>query len=97
MARLAPILRVMLAAWLVLGAASPAQAAPPRQQHAQAQHAAVTLGRAVAEAEARTGGRVLSAEKGQLRGEPVYRIKVLTSHGRVRVLIMDARTGKWLR
>ncbi|MEJ2686327.1 MAG: PepSY domain-containing protein [Gammaproteobacteria bacterium] len=97
MARLLLTLRVMLAAWMLLGTALPAQAAHSRHQHAQAQHGGMSLGRAVAAAEARTGGKVLAAKMGERNGEPVYRIKVLTPHGRVQVLIMDARTGKWLR
>lgn len=49
------------------------------------------LSDAVREAERRTGGQVLSAEQRNEGGRPVYRVKVLTPDGRVRVLYLDAR------
>ncbi|MGA7801068.1 MAG: PepSY domain-containing protein [Gammaproteobacteria bacterium] len=97
MARFVPILTLLVVTWAALGAAVPVQAAGPGHEPSQSVRAAVSPGRAVAEAEARTGGRVLAVETSDSGGEPVYRIKVLTPRGRVRVLIMDARTGKWLR
>lgn len=48
------------------------------------------LSDAVREAERRTGGQVLSAEPRDEGGRPVYRVKVLTPDGRVRVLYLDA-------
>lgn len=50
-----------------------------------------SLSDAVREAERRTGGQVLSAEPRDEGGRPVYRVKVLTPDGRVRVLYLDAR------
>lgn len=50
-----------------------------------------SLSDAVREAERRTGGQVLSAEPRDEDGRPVYRVKVLTPDGRVRVLHLDAR------
>ncbi len=41
----------------------------------------------------RDGGRVLQAEPMQRGGEEVYRLKVLTPEGRVRVLQQDPRRG----
>ncbi|HKK14444.1 MAG TPA: PepSY domain-containing protein [Gammaproteobacteria bacterium] len=101
------VLAVLMALALAVTAPIPAQAGPPWLQQVQdrsgrardhdrrGQRPAVSLGRAVAQAEARTGGRVLSAQTRQENGRPVYRIKVLTPGGRVRVLVMDARTGRW--
>jgi hypothetical protein len=42
----------------------------------------------------RSGGRVLQAEPMQRGGEEVYRLKVLTPEGRVRVIQGDGRGGQ---
>ena len=49
------------------------------------------LAAAVAEAQRRTGGRVLSAEPRDDGDDRYYRIKVLTPDGRVRILHLDGR------
>ncbi|MBI5041358.1 MAG: PepSY domain-containing protein [Gammaproteobacteria bacterium] len=51
----------------------------------------MNLSEAVAEAERRTGGRVLSAEPIDDGGQLFYRVKVLTPNGRVKVLFLDAQ------
>ncbi|MBI5461796.1 MAG: PepSY domain-containing protein [Gammaproteobacteria bacterium] len=51
----------------------------------------MNLSEAVAEAEQRTGGRVLSAEPIDDGGQLFYRVKVLTPNGRVQVLFLDAQ------
>lgn len=40
-----------------------------------------------------TGGRVLAAHEVREQGRPMYRIKVLTRQGEVRIVLVDAETG----
>jgi uncharacterized membrane protein YkoI len=40
------------------------------------------------------GGRVLSVEKSQAGGRAVWRVKVLTAQGEVKVVLIDASTGR---
>jgi uncharacterized membrane protein YkoI len=42
----------------------------------------------------RTGGRVLSAQAVREQGRELYRIKVLTPQGEVRVVLVDPATGR---
>jgi hypothetical protein len=49
---------------------------------------------AAASAQRMTGGRVLSVEKAQSGNRPVWRVKVLTGKGEVRVILIDAATGQ---
>jgi len=42
----------------------------------------------------RTGGRVLSAQTVREQGREVHRIKVLTRQGEVRIVLVDAATGR---
>ena len=39
------------------------------------------------------GGRVLSIERNQSGGRTVYRVKLLSANGDLRVVIIDAETG----
>ncbi|MCG5535939.1 PepSY domain-containing protein [Ectothiorhodospira mobilis] len=57
--------------------------------------APVTLDEAVAQVQARTGGRVLSAETLDEEGQRVHRIRVLLQDQRVRDIRVDAATGQW--
>ena len=43
-----------------------------------------------------TGGRVLAVEKIEREGRPVWRVKVLTAQGEVKVVLIDAATGRTL-
>ena len=43
-----------------------------------------------------TGGRVLAVEKIEREGRPVWRIKVLTPQGEVRLVLIDAASGRTL-
>lgn len=54
----------------------------------------ISLDEAVARARRETGGRVLSAEARNQRGSTTYRIKVLMPNGAVRVVNVDARSGR---
>ena len=48
---------------------------------------------AAALVQARTGGRILAVELTRVQGRAVYRIKVLTPGGAVRIFYVDAATG----
>ena len=41
-----------------------------------------------------SGGRVLSVEKAEYSGQPVWRVKVVTPAGEVRVIQVDVATGQ---
>jgi uncharacterized membrane protein YkoI len=43
-----------------------------------------------------TGGRVLAVEKMEREGRPVWRVKVLTPQGEVRLVLIDAASGRML-
>ncbi|AOF88059.1 peptidase propeptide and YPEB domain protein [Hydrogenophaga sp. RAC07] len=49
---------------------------------------------AAAVAQRASGGRVLSVEKLESLGQPVWRIKVVTPAGEVRVIQVDVVTGQ---
>ena len=101
MSRLSRLLRTALHPTLLLGtgavwAQSTPPHAPPRQQHqqqrdhgGQGQGQGQGLPDSVRRVERQTGGEVLRAEPMQRDGREVYRLKVLTSDGRVRVVQDD--------
>lgn len=43
-----------------------------------------------------SGGRVLALEKNEREGRPVWRVKVLTPQGEVKVILIDATNGRTL-
>ena len=49
---------------------------------------------AAAVAQRDSGGRVLSVEKSGTSGQPVWRVKVVTPAGEVRVINVDVATGQ---
>ncbi len=49
---------------------------------------------AAAVAQRATGGRVLSVDRADAGGRPVWRVKVVTGQGEVRVVMVDAATGR---
>lgn len=49
---------------------------------------------AAAAAQRATGGRVLSVERTESAGRPVWRVKVVTAQGEVRVIVIDGATGR---
>jgi hypothetical protein len=103
MSRLSRLLRTALHPMLLLGTGAVwAQSAPPhqppRQQHQpppQREHGQDGRGEgqglpdSVRRVERQTGGEVLRAEPMQRDGREVYRLKVLTADGRVRVVQDD--------
>ena len=74
-------LRSLLCAALLAASALPALAAVGRDE-------------AAAVAQRETGGRVLAVERADAGGRPVWRVKVVTPRGDVRVVMVDATTGQ---
>lgn len=48
---------------------------------------------AAALVQAQTGGRILAVRPARVQGRAVYRVKVLTPKGEVRIYLVDAATG----
>lgn len=74
-------LRPLLCAVLLAAAAVPAAAAVSRDT-------------AAAIAQRASGGRVLAVEAADADGRPVWRVKVLTPRGEVRIVLVDVATGQ---
>lgn len=51
---------------------------------------------AASTAQQASGGRVLSVDKAEHAGRPVWRVKVLTPQGEVKVILIDAVSGRLL-
>ena len=51
---------------------------------------------AAAAAQRLSSGRVLSVEKAESASGPVWRVKVVTAQGEVRVILIDAASGRAL-
>jgi uncharacterized membrane protein YkoI len=49
---------------------------------------------AAAIAQRSSGGRVLAVERADAGGKPVWRVKVVTPNGDVRVILLDVSTGR---
>ncbi len=49
---------------------------------------------AAAVAQKNSGGRVLAVEKTNIDGHSVWRVKVLTPQGEVKILLVDAANGR---
>ena len=74
--------RKLACAVLMLGAAAgPAWAAASRDD-------------AAATAQRETGGRVLAVERSESDGRALWRVKVVTPRGDVRVILVDVATGQ---
>ena len=56
----------------------------------------VSRDEAAAAAQRASGGRVLSVEKTESDHRPVWRVKVVTAQGEVRVILIDAGSGRVL-
>ncbi len=54
----------------------------------------VSRDQAAAMAQGQTGGRVLSVEKSESGRRTVWRVKVVTPRGEVRVVLIDAASGR---
>ena len=63
-------------------------------QRDQGGNGGISLDEAVAQARQQYKGKVLSAETVRVDGRKVYRIKILTSNGRVKRTQIDARSGR---
>lgn len=51
---------------------------------------------AAARAAQASGGRVLSVEKGESGGRAVWRVKLVTAQGEVKVVLVDVTSGRLL-
>jgi uncharacterized membrane protein YkoI len=58
--------------------------------------AAASRDDAAAAAQSASGGRVLAVERADNGGRAVWRVKVVTGRGEVRVLLVDVATGQVL-
>lgn len=89
------IVFVSLLSLAATGLASVAVAGPHALQVARRNSgdAGISLNEAVQQVRQETGGRVLSADESSQGGRRVYRIKVLTPSGHVRVYVIDAQSG----
>jgi len=56
----------------------------------------VSRDQAVVAAQQASGGRVLSVERAERDGRPVWRVKVLSAQGEVKVILIDAASGRVL-
>ena len=56
--------------------------------------AAVSRDEAAGIAQRANGGRVLSVEKAEADGRAVWRVKVVTAQGEVRVILVDVASGR---
>ena len=54
----------------------------------------VSRDEAAAAAQRVSDGRVLSVEKAEANRRPVWRVKILTARGEVRVILIDAASGR---
>lgn len=77
---------------VLLGAGSPAGAAPPSGQRMQ--HNDEALSDSVRRIERSTRGQVLSAERVPYDGRNVNRIKIVDDRGRVRVYMDDPQSSR---
>lgn len=74
------VLRHYLCIALLLAAGLPAWAQVSREA-------------AAAQAQRQTGGRVLSVDRAEAGGRAVWRVKVVTARGDVRIVLVDAGGG----
>ena len=56
-------------------------------------HASLSLNDATELVQKRTGGRVLAAQEVREQERAMYRIKIITPQGEVRIVFVDAQTG----
>ena len=54
----------------------------------------VSRDEAAAVAQRVASGRVLAVERAQVGGKPVWRVKILSTQGEVRIVVVDAASGR---
>jgi uncharacterized membrane protein YkoI len=86
-------LAALLVVWVM-----PAHAAPSAEGMAahgsDHQRRQLTLDDAAAEVRQATAGRVVSADATEMQGRALFRIKVLTTSGQVRIFMVEPEGGK---
>ena len=102
MSKASHLLVITLSAWCVVALAaqdplwrSPTAEGLPGSQLVQA-NPAIGADQAAALARDATGGEVLGVRTVRRDGKPLYQVKVLLPGGRVRVVPIDAQTGRLL-
>ena len=60
---------------------------------ASGKHVGLSLNDATEHVQKRTGGRVLAAQEVREQGRAMYRVKIITPQGEVRIVLVDAQTG----
>ena len=54
----------------------------------------VSRDEAAAVAQRVASGRVLAVERAEVGGKPVWRVKILSTQGEVRIIVVDAASGR---
>jgi uncharacterized membrane protein YkoI len=54
----------------------------------------VSRDQAAAVAQRVASGRVLAVERAEVGGKPVWRVKILSAQGEVRIVVVDAASGR---
>lgn len=54
----------------------------------------ISRDQAAAVAQRVASGRVLAVERAEVGGKPVWRVKILSAQGEVRVVVVDAASGR---
>lgn len=65
-----------------------------REESRERMRGGISLEQAVAQVRRNTGGRILAAETREMNGRSVHRIKVLTAERQVRIVEIDAGSGR---
>lgn len=90
------IISALLACLVASGQGLAAAAGQQNMVLAEADRSAprLNMSEAMELAQRQIGGRALTAQETRLEGRTVYRIKLLTRQGEVRIVHVDAETGK---
>jgi len=84
--------RALIAALLAFALAGAAQAGPRSQEHGPrgSGHSQRSVNDVIGEVENRYGGKVVGVQQAQQGGQPMYRVRVLQSNGRVKTIMVPA-------
>ena len=88
------LLLMQLMLWLPTVHALETNFAQSVGQLVQAPQGRLSISEATDLVQRRMGGRVLAAQAIREQGREMYRIKVLTGQGEVRIVLVDAATGQ---
>lgn len=97
--RILPVLCIAVLAICAARAGEPpaAKAEPPgKEDAAKPESKGASLDRIIKQVEKRYQARVVNPDSGELKGQPVYKLRLLSDAGRVWTVVVDAETGKEL-